>query len=369
MGAKRKKMPMVDLSTDLAFASPPSWHTGFQEVAMGDTAIVNAQLPEAVRVGSGFVVKAALRTGLKIENYEVVVRGVSAPFTNTFQDVHLFSDGAVNSTIANNRPFLIDYHFVRLHPNIQPGRYQIFWSLRHIETKKPLLTGRGEDSVFLGSLHILPEGLPSKASGIDWDGNLPKELRDNFAEEFTETPESGVFEFIFNEMTGKPQHQSGLSFFAYEQKYRISPSKHFVYLTIANGDHAIRWGCTRKNLKTAVARNIDKICGRNDFQTVLQSGDENITLKLEIIIAEAKIDPKEQQTANMACRGMKLERDDRSYILLPSEAYDKKMLSFEQQFAHLVALHDIDSPDDYSCYLLESIGHAFYRGRVSGHYE
>ncbi|HHO46881.1 MAG TPA: methyltransferase domain-containing protein [Desulfobacteraceae bacterium] len=368
VGRKRITPPAVR-ATDLALTAAPARHTGFQEVAMGGGAIVDARLPESVSIGSGFLLQTVVRTDLQIEYYEVVIRGVSHLFNNTFQEVHLFADGAVDSSMAHGRPFLIDYHFVRLQAGCKPGRYSIFWSLREIGTGKPLLTEKGGDAVLLGTMYILPEGLPLKASGIDWDGSLPRALRDSFAEEFTEHPEAGVFACIADMITGRPPRHDGLALYAYEQKYRVSPAENFVYLTVAGKDRSLRWGCTRKDLKTAVERDMDKIRRKSGFISILGEGLENLAFKLETITAETRADPRAQQDMNMACRGLKLASGGRSFILLPSEAYERKMLSLEQQFAYLAALHGIDSADGYSCHVLESTGHVFQRGRVSGFYE
>ena len=369
VGRNRITPPAAGGATDLALTDAPARHTDFPEIAMGGAAIVDARLPESVRAGSGFLLKTVLRTELKIENYEVVVRGVSHLFDNTFQEVHLFSDGAVDSSMAGGRPFLVDYHFVRLQAGIRPGRYSIFWSLREIGTGKPLLTEKGGDAAELGTMYILPEGVPLQASGIDWDGKLPQPLREGFAEEFTENPEAGVFAFIVEAITGRPPRQGGLSLYAYEQKYGLSPAKNFVYLTLAGAGRSLRWGCTRKDLKTAVERNIEKIRAKSGFSSILAEGLENLAFRLEIITAETRADPGARQDINMACRGLKLESGGRSFILLPSEAYERKMLSLDRQFAYLAALHGIDSADGYSCHVLESAGHVFQRGRVSGFYE
>jgi hypothetical protein len=341
---------------------------GFKNIAMDRVIIVDVKIPQSVRIGSGFLLKTVLRTDLKVEKYEVIIRGISHIFNNTFQEVHLFSDGAINSTIANDCSFLIDYHFVRFQANIKPGKYSIFWSLREIETGKPILTEKGEDSILLGTLYYLPDGLPPYASGIDWDGTLPQSLRDSFAEEFTENPEVAVFSFITNTIKDELPRHNGLSLYAYEQKYQVSPRSNFVYLTVSGKNLSLHWGCMRKDLKTAVKRNITKIKMKNGFNSILEGATENLTIKLEIITKEIKINRRERKTMNMSCRGLKLACNQKSHILLPSEAYKRRLLSFGQQLAYLTALHGIESPNTYSCHVLESTGHTFHQGRICGFY-
>lgn len=356
----------LDLSSDLTLDAKPSWNTNFKPINIQNICqLVDTCIPESFRVGTGFAIKVALQGSFPLEDYEVVLRGVSQKFNNTFEEVHLLSNGICHSKITGNSKYVVDYHFIRMSVTTRPGEYHLYWSLRHRDTGTFLQTTQTfQDAVYIGSIIALPDHLPMKASGVDWNGNLPEKLSIKFNKEFINNPEFGTLTHAVNRLLGRPFDEYDFSAYAYEQKYLIHPNKQLIFLQVNSKNNYIRWGCCRKTLSHALLRNIEKICDNVHYKGILQNNINDIVFKMEIITDEQPVDMQQSSFSQIKNKGLKLKKGNKSYLLLPSEAYDKKLFSLQAQSEYLAKKHKLNDPSEYSPSLIESMGHFLYREKV-----
>lgn len=160
--------------------APPAWASGFTPIPMEKAVdIIGAQIPEAVRVGSGFVVAVALKVRETVPGpWEARIVAKNSSGRGQFTYRHPISEVGIDlGTIAPGR-VVLDKVCVRSSRNLEPGRYDLFWALRdrakNVTYNAATRPGAmGPEPAKIGSIQLVADGVSRLVAGLDWDGRLP----------------------------------------------------------------------------------------------------------------------------------------------------------------------------------------------------
>ncbi|WP_321312703.1 CapA family protein [Halarcobacter sp.] len=328
--------------------------------------ILDYQAVESFRTGSGFLSKLTFQVGEKsFSNIEVNIVGKSK-YGQTFSEIHPISNGVYNSIHWKKDDIVVDEVCLRINRRVQPGIYKLYCALIDTQTNDYIKTIDGKDFVELSEIYILPELVSNLASGIDWDGKLKETVKRKFEDEFMNEPERYLLEGIRKEFIDGNKFDKNFSLRAFEQKYKFNSSLSLIYLTLfQDGKGSTKWGSRRKDLKSALLRDIEKIQSKRNYSK-FDLEDENCGILLEMVIDKIDIPVdellKEEILFDENKLGYEFQFDDKIDVLV-TEAECKyfNLYTNRQKIVFSLIKYGITEFDDLETFLRENYEKIVYR--------
>ncbi|MFW5442768.1 MAG: CapA family protein [Methylococcaceae bacterium] len=278
---------------DVVMDIKPEWCNRFLPIEMENGyTFLGFHTVESFRAGSGFLLFVAFRVGRlqASENYEIEIVGES-DYGSTFKYLHPLSNGVYNSLFWQQDEILKDEVNVRVNRRVDPGRYKLYFGIKNVDTEQYIKTLGGDDHLLFSDIYILPELISNLASGIDWNGQLPADVKKKFKVEFMENPEQNLFAGVRKSLMGENGFDKNFSFRAIELKYQFNKSVSLIYLTLFQEKTGwVRWGSRRPQLKQALQRNIEKISVKKGFSNYDVMNSEKSGMLIEMVIEKKEHD-------------------------------------------------------------------------------
>lgn len=302
--------------------------------------IKNTKIVETFRAGGGFKIEIDFFFNQTIHSiYEVEIYGLCNDYTEkTFTDTHPISNGIYDNLVICNNKIIKDNYLVRVNRTVKPGKYKIYWSIVYKENNTYVKNNLSEEKSYLGDIYIMPDGIPRKASGIDWSGHLDYQLKSKFDVEYFQSPELAFLKWVKLKLLTDNHSTFNFSSYAIEEKYTFNQQYSLTYLSLYNkaiSPPMIRWGSIRNNLVNTVNRNIERIKINSNYKKFDSFGS---VITIELVTKEhACINMIEDVCdSNHSHSGIKLIAHDKEYILPLSECIQHNLSTLEEKVNFLM---------------------------------
>ena len=320
-------------------------------------ALIGVECVEACHVRAGFALKTVIRTGPPFDREcDIHLHGVSRCYGERFDEYHLVAGGRVDERQWHAGTVVIDDHFVRLPRHVKAGVYDLFFGFTAPDHRPCLRTAESAPMAHIATLYILPGGIDTHASGIDWDGRLPHPLRERFEREFITEPETFLMREIQRVLEAeKAETPTSFAVEAISQKYGYLPKRSIVYITLSadTGTVSLRWGSIRNDLARSLRRDIEILRTHPRFAAWEKAEERRIDV--EIMTEEREIETIDETSAGTA-QGLKVVAGKASYLLLPSECVQQRLRSTGEKMACLLRRHGVlETMQRQHLFLLSSV--------------
>lgn len=280
-----KLLPQLPPAATAMPATPPP-PNDFQPIDFQNgLTLLGYQGVESFRTGSGYLAKLAFKVEHPINsNLEIEIHGISN-YGSSFKERHPVSHGIHNSRYWVPGQVVVDETFVRVPRRVQPGLYEVSVGFYDTESGQLVPTMSKNNVAQVAKTYVLPEFISNRASGLDWDGKLTDIIKKKFEDEYLINPERFVLEGVRRIFAGEARDfEKNFSPRALENKYRLDCNKSMVYLTAFEaGRKKLRWGSIRKDLKSSLSRNIERIMSRASFASFDFMLSDTAGVLLEIV--------------------------------------------------------------------------------------